>query len=178
MALNFHTLVEAKRAGLLVAVGALSLAFSGAGAAQNGITDRPVRNEYEAAAAHLFGTTLSPRAMVNACAHLYPEFSKENSAALEAWNRRHAEVLALIRRSARELLLRNSAGNVALVEATLRKHALDAQRGAQEQLTRDQPAVAHKTCQIIPLALTRGPFALDANPELAILRNHGEDSTN
>jgi hypothetical protein len=186
-------MVEAQRASFLLAVATLSLVFAAANAQQEQdqeqpkrvpprlgerIMDPPVRNEYESAAAHLFGTTLSPSAMVNACARLCPEFSKENSAALEAWNRRHAEVLALIRRSAREVLLKHSQGVAARVETTLQKHTMDAQGGAQEQLARETPAVARKTCQTIPLALTRGPFALDANPEVAILRTHGEDSTN
>jgi hypothetical protein len=136
--------------------------------------DSPIANEYEAAAAHLFGTTLSPPAMVNACAHRYPEFSKENSAALAAWERRHAEALALIRGAAREMLLKRSGGDVSVVESTLQRHAMDAQAGAQDLLEREQPAIARKTCQTVPVALTLGPFALDTNPEFAVLRTAGE----
>jgi hypothetical protein len=185
-------MVKAKRAGFLAVATLTPLMCSLAGEAQDQgqqpkrvpprleerILDPPIRSEFESVSAHLFGTTLSPPAMVNACAQLYPEFSKANSAALAAWESRHAETLALIRRSARAALLKYSAGDASWVERTLQKHALDAQGGAQEQLARDDPAIARKTCQAVPVALTRGPFALESNPEVAILRTHGEDSTN
>jgi hypothetical protein len=138
----------------------------------------PIRAEYEAASAHLFGTTLSAAATVKACARLYPDFSKENAAALEAWEKQHAEALVLIRRSAREVLLKHSGGDAARVERDLQWYTMDAHDGTYDKMAREDPAVARKTCQAVPITLTRGPFVLESTPQFSVLRAHGEDSTN
>lgn len=180
-------MITAKQAGALL----LAICFAAASAAQDQeqpkrvpprlgerIINPPIADEYESAAARLLGTTLSPAAKVKACAHLYPEFTKENSAALEAWEKRHAKAIALIRDSAREVLVKYSGGNLSLVERTLRKHEIDAQGGTLDALERAEPAVARTACQTLPDALTRGAYVLESTPEFAILRSHGEDSTN
>ena len=143
-------------------------------AAQEAPVDPPIRSAYEEAAAHLFGLTLSPSAIVSACARLYPEFKKENEVALEAWESRQAQAIALVRQHARQVLLDRSEGNASQVEAILQKHAVDAQRGAQERLERETQSKARQTCQRFPLALERGPFVLDTNPEVSILRSYDE----
>ena len=185
-------MAEAKRASfLLIVLGAICVAQAGETPNQGQpkivpprlgtdepLIKAPIRDEYEAASAHLFGTTLSAAATVKACARLYPEFSKENSAALAAWEKEHAEALAVIRRSAREVLLKHSGGDAARVERDLEWYTQDAHEGTHDKMARDQPDVVRKTCQTVPTTLTRGPFALESTPQFAVLRAHGEDSTN